>query len=431
MSRLAAPSWLNRQVFGWAMFDFANQAFTLVILTAVFNVYFTEYVVPGERGIYYWSAAGVVTQVLVIILGPILGALADFSGAKKKLLFATWIGCVIFTASLGLVPPGAVALGMALFIFAYLFYAGGENFMASFLPELAPHRMMGRVSAFGWALGYCGGLLCLGGAAAIIVVFDAPTSYRMVSVWAGLFFLLGALPTFLLLKEKKQPEPMPVGQSYWSVGFYRLLDTYRAIRSFRRLFYFLGIMTLYFAGVQIVFWFAGILTRELFEFTPTQSVLFILQVTVTAILGALLAIRFQDRVGTRNFLLITLAFWAGVVTVAAFARQPWMYWAVGNGVGLGIGAIGTASRAMVGLLSPQYKAAEFFGFFGFAHKLSAIIGLTSIAGARALLEDWHTVVGLGAIFFVAGFVLMLGVNERGGRIAAIQAQRAFERGQRR
>jgi len=431
------PTWLNKQVFGWAMFDFANQAFTLVILTAMFSVYFKHHVAPESHGEYYWSAAGVITQIMVIILAPILGALADFSGAKKKLLFITWLGCCIFTASLGLVSPGALWLGLALFIIAYLFYASGENFMASFLPELAPHRVMGRVSAFGWMLGYCGGLLCLAGAALIVSFWDDgdPTGYRWVSVWAGVFFFVAALPTFLLLKEKKQAEPMPPGRNYFTIGFVRLAETYRSLREYRRLFHYLSIMTVYFAGVQIVFWFAGILTQELFNFTPAQSGVFILQMTVTAIFGALLTARYQDRIGTKNYILIMLALWTIVVLTAAVVAwlidqqrgQPWMPWVVGNGVGLAIGGIGTASRAMVGLFSPQHKAAEFFGFFGLAHKLSAIIGLTSISLARWLLHDWHFVVGAGSIFFIIGFVLMLGVNERDGRVAALKAEKAHQR----
>ncbi len=431
------PTWLNKQVFGWAMFDFANQAFTLVILTAMFSVYFKNHVAPEGYGEYYWSAAGVITQVMVIILAPILGALADFSGAKKKLLFITWLGCCIFTASLGLVAPGSLWLGLTLFIIAYLFYASGENFMASFLPELAPHRFMGRVSAFGWTLGYCGGLLCLAGAALIVSFWDEddPTGYRWVSLWAGVFFFAAALPTFLLLKEKKIAEVMPQGRNYFTIGFVRLAETYRALREYRRLFHFLSIMTVYFAGVQIVFWFAGILTQELFNFTPAQSGIFILQMTVTAIIGAMLTARYQDRIGTKNYILIMLALWTIVVLTAAVVAwlidqqrgQPWMPWVVGNGVGLAIGGIGTASRAMVGLFSPQHKAAEFFGFFGLAHKLSAIIGLTSIALARWMLHDWHYVVGAGSIFFIIGFVLMLGVNEKDGRVAALRNEKMFQR----
>jgi MFS transporter, UMF1 family len=412
------------------MFDFANQAFTLVILTSMFQVYFIEYIVPGDpsRGRQLWALSGIVTQVAIIALAPILGALADFLGAKKRLLFVSYVGCVALTASLGLVPPGAAAWGMTLFIAAYLFYAAGENFMSSFLPELADHRYMGKVSAFGWTMGYVGGLLCLLGAAVLTHLWPGATGYRLVAAWAGLFFMAAAMPTFLYLRERKQREPMPAGHTYMTVGFHRLANTFRHLRLHRRLFEFLLIMGFYFGGVQIVYWFAGTLTKELFGFGDQKMALFILQITVTAIIGAILTGRFQDRVGARNFLLVCLVFWTATNLTAALATREWVFWMVGNAVGLGIGAIGTASRAMVGLLSPAHKAAEFFGFYGLFHKLSAILGLGAITLLEVLFAgNFHRVVATSSLFFVIGFVLLLRVDEKAGRVAALRAERDHRR----
>lgn len=439
----ANRTWLNREVFGWAMFDFANQAFTLVILTAMFQVYFVQHIVPPETamneagemvsgtstGRRLWATCGIITQIIIIAISPMLGALADFSGAKKKLLFVTYLGCVLFTAALGLIPPGAVALGMTLFIAAYLFYAAGENFMASFLPEIAPHRVMGKVSAFGWTMGYIGGLFCLGGAVVITALAEnGPTGYRLVCVWAGIFFLIGALPTFLLLHEKKQPEAMPAGQTIATVGFHRLVITFHELRQYRLLFRYLAIMCLYFAGMQIVYWFGGTLAKELFGFGDQKMGLFILQLTITAVFGALLTARYQDRLGARNFILLCLAFWSITILIAATATQEWVFWTVGNAVGLGIGALGTASRAMVGLFSPPHKAAEFFGFYGLAHKLSAIIGLGSITAAEFVFEgNFNLVVASGSIFFISGFALMFTIEEKTGRVNALRSERRFRR----
>jgi MFS transporter, UMF1 family len=444
------PTWLTKEVFGWGMFDFANQAFTLVILTAMFSVYFIEHIVPGEvellddgtpkldedgnpkldhsLGRRLWATCGVITQIGIILLGPILGAIADFSGAKKKLLFITWIGCVIFTASLGLVPPGAVIAGMILFIIAYLFYGAGENFMASFLPEISTHRTMGRVSAFGWGLGYIGGLLCLGGAVALLFAVSAPTNFRWICLWAGAFFFVGALPTFLLLKERKQPEEMPEGYNVVTIGFRRLKETFDDLRDYRGLFQFLIIMTIYFGGVQIVFWFAGALTRELFGFGLQKMGLFLLQITLTAIVGAVITANVQDRIGARNYIMICLGFWTFTILLAAIATREVTFWIVGNAIGLGIGAIGTSSRAMVGLFSPEHKAAEFFGFFGFAHKLSAILGLSSIVLAEIIFRgNFHLVAASGSLFFIIGLALMFTIDEKQGRIGALKAQRAYRR----
>ena len=438
------PAWLNRQVFGWGMFDFANQAFTLVILTAFFNLYFTQYIVPGEvvvaadgseqmdhsMGRRLWAVCGVITQVLIIVLGPIVGAMADFYGAKKKLLVASWLGAVLFTASLGLVPPGAVAAGMILFIIAYLFYGAGEGFIAAFLPEVSTQRTMGRVSAFGWTLGYIGGLLCLGGAAVFTFIWEGPAAYRLICVWAAVFFFFAALPTIILLRERKRPEAMPQGYNITTIGFHRVADTWRAIRRYRWLFQFLIVMTIYLAGMQIVIWFAGTLTRELFGFGERKMALFILQITVTAIIGALITAALQDRIGARNYILICMVFWAVTIATAAAATTEPMFWVVGNAVGLGIGALGTSSRAMAGLFTPEHKAGEFFGFYGLAHKLAAILGLSSFAVADWLLSgDLNLVAASGTVFFILGFFLMLGIDERAGRAAAIRAAGEYRRAQ--
>lgn len=421
--------WLNKQVFGWAMFDFANQAFTLVILTTMFQIYFVEYIVPGDPslGRRLWSLAGIITQGTILALAPVLGALADFSGAKKKWLFFTYAGCVLMTASLGLVPPGAVAAGMTVFILAYLFYAAGENFMSSFLPELASHRVMGRVSAFGWTMGYVGGLICLAVAVAITAIWPGATGYRLVSLWAGLFFLLGAVPTFLWLKEKKTAEPMPAGQTFFTIGFHRLGETFQQLRQYRWPFRFLAILAVYMAGMQTVYWFAGSLMSSL-GFGELETGLFVLQLTVTAIGGALLTARFQDAVGTRNTIIACLLLWSVTMLLVGLVTEKRMFWVVGNLIGLGIGALGTSTRAMVGLLSPEHKAAEFFGFYGFALKLSALISLAWIGLGETLFPNrFPILVASTMFFFVAGAILMFTLDEKAGRILALKAERTFRR----
>ncbi|MHC4415358.1 MAG: MFS transporter [Planctomycetota bacterium] len=440
--------WLNREVFGWAMFDFANQAFTLVILTTMFHVYFVNYVVVGDEslGRQRWAVSGIVALAIVILVSPLIGALADFSGAKKKLLFVTYVASVILTVSLGIVKPGQVTAAMTLFIIGYGFYAVGENFMGAFLPELAAHRDMGKVSAFGWTLGYVGGLSCLAGAAVITALVEGANGYRLVCLWAGIFFLLSALPTFLLLRERKQHEELPRGQTMLTVGFHRLGSTFRSIRQYRQLFRYLAIMTFFLGGMQIVIWFAGSIAKKLFGLTDQQLAAYILVLTVMAIVGAFFTGRFQDRIGTRRTIMIALALWLLVMTGAAFvspalkerlyelaaargsdeklAERIWvgMFFVLGSGVGLGMGMLGTASRAMVGLFSPQHKAAEFFGFYGLGTKFAAILGLVLSIVAEAIFpDDYNLVVASSGIFFVGGLVLMLTVDEKAGRAAATEA----------
>lgn len=430
------PKWLTREVWGWAMFDFANQSFQLVILTAMFSVYFVEYIAAGGEGATeqakahgrtLWAVSGIVSLVIVMGISPLIGALADFSGAKKRLLFVTYVGAVAFTAALALVAPGQTAFGMTLFITGYVFFAAGVNFLGAFLPELADHRDMGKVSAFGWTISYIGGLVCLGGAALIAAIWPGATGYRLISLWAAVFFFAAGLPTFLWLHERKQAEPMPPGQTLATVGFARLAQTAREIGTYRHLAWYLAVMTFFLAGMSVVIWFAGNITKSLYGFTAGKTALFMLQVTVTAIVGAWVTGRYQDRIGTKATILAALALWAVVMLGAAFIESEAVFWILANGVGFAMGALGTSARAMVGLFSPEHKAAEFFGFYGIGTNIAAILGLTLTIAAEGLFSNYNMVLASSSVFFIVGFVLMLTVNEKSGRIAALRAQKTHER----
>jgi UMF1 family MFS transporter len=430
MFRMKRRIWLTKEVLAWAFFDFANQSYTIVILTAMFPVYFSKYIVPGggNRGEQLWATCGMITQAIIILTSPIIGALADFSGAKKKWLFLTYALCVLLTAAMGLVTPGQVLFGSLLFISSYLFYGAGENFLSAFLPELARDDDMGKVSGFSWALAYCGSLLALGGAA-IIFMLVAPDkadahvvgAFRLSCVWAAVFFLIAGIPIFVVLKERKQREQMPAGQTILTVGFHRLAQTFREIRGYQMLFRYLAIMSFFFAGVQTVYWFSGIMAREHFHFREEKMIFFLMVVTVPGVMGAALTARYQDRIGTRRTIMICLAYWTFVMIVAALARTEWLFWVVGNLAGFGLGALGTSTRVMVGLFSPQHKAGEFFGFWGIAHKLAAIIGLGSTNFILHQTENRSIIIACNAVFFAVGFFLMFLIDEQAGRERANRA----------
>ncbi len=468
--RPASPNnnrpWFTREVFGWAMFDFANQAYTLVILTVFFQIYFIDHLATGyvdapiageattqavaafedaqSHGRQFWSLAIIIAQSIVIVCSPIIGALADFSGAKKKLLFATWIGCVLFTAAFTLLTPGnhpgegggALVIAMILFIISYIFYATGENFLGAFLPELTAHRNMGKVSAFGFTLGYVGGLICLVGAGLVGMIGSPVTGYRLICLWAAAFFFASAIPTFLLVKEKKLAEQLPERQTIYTVGFHRIAGTFKSLQQYKHLMRFLPIMIFYIAGMQVVIFFGGTIAKELFELTQGQLVIYLVVSVISAIAGAFITALYQDRVGTRNTILAALALWSSIMLLAVFIRNDWkdiaivqaIFWLVGVLVGFGMGMLGTASRAMVGLFSPQHKSAEFFGFYGLAHKSAAILGLgVNIIAEWIFGDDYNLVIASTGIFFIGGFLLMLTVDEKAGRIAALKSARAHVR----
>jgi UMF1 family MFS transporter len=423
---MAKSNWLSREVFSWGMFDFANQAFTLVILTTMFQIYFVNHIVLNDEslGRQLWATMGIIALIIVILVSPLIGALADFSGAKKRLLFITYAVSVVFTTALGLAEPGMVAPAMATFIIGYVFYAIGENFMGAFLPELAAPGDMGKVSAFGWTLGYIGGLICLGGAAFITIQWPGPAGYRLICLWAGIFFLIAALPTFMFVHERKQHEPLPPGQTLFGAGFARLATTFRSLRRYRELFKFLVIMTFYLGGMQIVIWFAGTIGKKLFGLTNQELAIYILILTVTAIAGTIITGRIQDGLGTRRTIILALVIWLLAMIPVPFIKEQhrFMFWVLGSGVGLCMGMLGTSSRAMVGLFSPPHKAAEFFGFYGLGTKIAAVLGLAlSIMAEHMFPDSYNLVVGSSAIFFIVGILLMFTVNEAAGRDACAAA----------
>src|SRR5688572_20668775 len=151
-----------REVWAWAMYDFANSGYTTVVVTAVFNAYFVGVVAAGQSwGTLAWTLALSVSYGFIIFTAPIVGAYADAHAAKKKLLAITTSGCVLGTALLSLVGPGDLALAFALIVLSNVFFGTGENIVAAFLPELARGEAMGKVSGWGWSLGYLGGLITL------------------------------------------------------------------------------------------------------------------------------------------------------------------------------------------------------------------------------------------------------------------------------
>jgi MFS transporter, UMF1 family len=176
----------------------------------------------------------------------------------------------------------------------------------------------------------------------------------------------------------------------------------------------------------------------LFALTREQLGIYIIVSTVAAIFGAFTTALYQDRIGTRNTIMIALALWTAIMLAAVFIREEWrdvafiraLFWVVGGLVGFGMGMLGASSRAMVGLFSPEFKAAEFFGFYGLAHKGAAILGLAvNILAERIFAGQYNLVVASSGIFFLGGLILMWRVDERAGRIAALRADRAHHRRQ--
>src|SRR3954464_4512613 len=211
MARALASDVGLREVWAWSMYDFANSAYTTVVITAVFGAYFVGAVAGNAAwATFAWTAALSISYAAILVTGPLIGAWADAHAAKKRLLLITTIGCVVFTALLYWVQPGAVALALALVALSNYFFGTGENVIAAFLPELADSQAMGRVSGWGWAFGYLGGLVALGVCLAYLLGSPerpATETVPVTNLITAVFFAAAAAPTFLFLRERALPQP--------------------------------------------------------------------------------------------------------------------------------------------------------------------------------------------------------------------------------
>jgi MFS transporter, UMF1 family len=413
-----------REVWAWAMYDFANSGYTTVVITAVFNAYFVGVVAAGQNwGTFAWTLALSVSYALIMFTAPVLGAYADAHAAKKKLLAITTAGCVLGTALLALVGRGDLKLAFALIVVSNVFFGTGENIAAAFLPELAKGEAMGKVSAWGWSLGYIGGLVTLAVCLAYVswATGRGPTVAEFVPVTmlitAGIFVLASSV-TFLVLKERARPQPAEKRVALRA--FARVGETLRHARQYKDLLRFLGCIVLYQSGVATVITLAAVYAQVAMGFTTQGTIVLVLLVNITASVGAFLFGRWQDRLGHRKTLTLTLLGWCSMVLIAYFTKGQFGFWVAANIAGLCLGASQSAGRALVGYLAPEDRHAEFFGLWGLAVKLASILGPLCYGAITWLTDNDHRMAMLvtGA-FFVLGLVVLAAVDPERGRRAAL------------
>jgi len=411
----------KREIFGWAMFDFANSSYTTVVVTVAFSVYFTQLVAPSGRADFLWSVGVTLSNALVVLLAPLVGAVADDSGRKKLFLFASYVVCVAGTASLWFVLPGMVILGLTLFIVSNVAFSFGENFAGAFLPEISTAQNIGRISGFGWGLGYFGGLACLLAVFPLLrgdFVAANLAQLRLAWVVTALFFLIAGVPTFLLLRERAPRGPRRSLGGYAREGYRRVADTVHALRHFSQLARFLAVFFVFTCGLAAVIYFSAIYAKRTLGFAAGELIVLFLVVQVSSAAGALGFGWLQDRLGAILTIRITLVLWIGVCVVAYFTGSKTTFFIVSLVAGLGIGSLQSASRAMVGLFSPLEKTGEFFGFWGLAGKAAFAFGPLVFGALSSLTGSQRVAILSTAIFFIVGLVGLALVDETKGRAAA-------------
>ncbi|WP_019674421.1 MFS transporter [Arsukibacterium perlucidum] len=428
----------KREIFGWSMFDFANQAYTLLIITVIYGDLFTRVIVgdaPDYRlGNLLWSISLAISYLMVVVANPVCGAVMDYSASRKRFLFFSYLLTVFATAMLYFVEPGWLWPAMLLIIISNFAYAIGEGFIASFLTDLGPRKALGWISGLGWSLGYIGGLVATAFALLFLgeVSKDNYQTIRWVGPFAAGFFLLAAIPTFVWLRERGVKRLLPAGQSMLNMAFIRLNTTWRAMHQFRDLRTLLISIFFAMAGIYIIIAFSFIYGAQVIGWDEQVRVLMFVTVQITAAIGAIGFGFLQSRIGAKVTYIMTLSLWLLAILaiwqtpfIAELCRQwfgvnwqaQYVFLVAGVLAGASLGSSQSAARALVGVLTPLGKSAEFFGFWGMATKLAAVFGMLGLG-----LLQWAFGLADAIIFclvlFTLAIVAVLPVQEARGSAVA-------------
>jgi len=424
MTKASAPEPSRLELWSWCFYDFANSAFPTLITTVAFAVYFTQVVAGGRPGAeLLWSLAISASMILTGVMSPLLGAIADYSASKKKWLFWFTVMCVVPNAALYLVGPGDVLAGTLLFVVANIGFAAGNGIYNGFLSELTTERNVGRLSGYGYGLGYLGGLIALAVCLPLLRGGLGPENrglFRASFLVSAVFFALFSAPIFLWMKERAVPRPGASALSLARGGYARLRETFRQVRSLRELFKFLTAFLIYNDGIETVIYFSSIYAVSVLGFSMGETVYLFMAVQVTALIGSLMLGAISDRIGGKPTILITLGLWCCVVTAAFFATTRAQFWVVALVAGIGLGSNQAASRGLMRLFVPAGRDAEFFGFFSVCGKFSALLG-PLVYGVVAKVADSQRAAILSVLgFFAVGLAILLTVDVEKGRRAALE-----------
>ena len=396
----------KKKIFIWTLFDFANTSFSIVVVTFLYAVYFKKVVAEGQPiGDLYWSLGTSIAMIITAIISPILGAIADYSAGKKRFLLFFTLLCVAATSSLFFVGSGNVFMGVVIFILANVGFEAGLVFYDAFLPEITEPKNYGRVSGYGFAMGYLGSLATL----AIIFPFIQAEMIKESFPVAALFFLIFSLPLFIYLKDNRKK--VVEHESYFKIGVTRVWNTLSHLKNYKNLTTFLLAYFFYIEGVNTIIFFSGNYASTTLGFSETELLIFFLTVQTTAIAGSVLLGIVADSIGQKKTIMITLVMWLLTVLIAFVVQDKNGFYVVGLIAGAAMGSSQSTSRSMMSKLTPPERKTEFFGFYSFFGKSSAVIGPLVFGLVSFISGDQRLAIISIGLFFVVGLLILTQVKD--------------------
>ena len=422
----------RKSIFGWCMYDWANSAYITTVGVALLPIYFAEGIV-GKDGVVIFGATVSATALwgfmlggaasLVFLFAPVLGAIADFSSAKKKFLICfAYIGS-LFATLLIFCMPGGVWLAVVLYIGTQVCFVGGNVFYDAFLPQLASEDKLDSVSAKGFAYGYVGGSIQFGLSLALVAMHEAIGIDRVMAVriamaMTGLWWASWTLFTVKYLKEIKTDQKLPEKyrnqpkiSAYLSLGINRTIATAKKVGNFKHLTLFLIAYMIYNDGIHTVTSMGTIYGKEELGLSDTDLMVTLLLIQVVALVGALIFGLLANRIGARRSVMFSLVLWSGVVIYAYFIQTAKEFFILGMIVGFVLGGTQALSRSFYGAMIPEKASAEFYGFYSVFSKFSAIWGPITFGLIRQITGTARLAIISLMVFFIVGLILLAFVND--------------------
>jgi UMF1 family MFS transporter len=403
------------------LYDFANSAFTTLVITFVYATYFTEAIAPDRiTGTVLWSRAITITAIVVALASPLLGALADRGGLRKTFILGSTAICVAATAALYKVMPGQVFAALTLVIVANIAFECGTVFYNAFLPDVSSPKTIGTVSGWGWGLGYLGGLVALVIALLGFIQADPPwfgfsteqgENIRATNLLVSLWFVVFSLPLLLFIKESRTKLAGP--HRVVADAVQQLVRTFREVRKHKETAKFLVARLVYNDGLVTIFAFGGIYAAGTFGFTLSEVLVFGIVINLAAGVGAIAMGYLDDIIGAKKTIMLSLIGLAFATVVAVLATDRTWLWVAGILLGIFVGPNQSASRSLMGRLAPQGMQNEFFGFFAMSGKLTAFIGPLLLGFATQAANSQRAGIAVVLFMFIGGFILLANVRAGG------------------
>ncbi|MCX7794798.1 MAG: MFS transporter [Thermodesulfovibrionales bacterium] len=397
----------KKRIFSWCLFDFANSSYSAVISSVIFPVYYVTVIVGDSPGLgeLWWGRAISSSMLIVALLSPLLGGIADYSGLRKRSLFISVALCITAVAVLSTLKSGDILKGFFLILVANVAMESAVVFYNSFLPLISPKEYLGRVSSWGYAIGYLGSIISL----LIGLYLVQRGHYDLTWISVSLFFFIFSIPLFINMPADERKE-----RFFHSArkGMNYILRTFRELWTESALRRFLIAYFLYIDGINTVITFSGIYAAVTLGFEQKELIILYIVVQITALIGAFLFARAVDSWGPRDVILISLVLWITVSVGAFFVATRSGFFVLASIAGIGLGTVQASSRALFSRFVPREKESEYFGVYSMVGKSSAILGPLLFGEISGLTGSQRPAILTVTIFFIAGFLLMLGIRKR-------------------